>query len=530
MARKKRRKEKTQAGSQADSSFPPAFDSARGAPEESPEEFEEHGEFVPRRDADLRENLTGAPEAAADVKGQVLASPPERELREFNDTSRKPEGFFGRISRWFQGESQPLVPPPLITPPPQRRRDLGPIPMGPSPERIAPPPPQRESSSPPAAKPASSDPATPVTPSKVDHVLAVLTLERVLPELDAVRKELEEMKLSSTHRIRQLEAERDQLRVELEASRVAARGPARETAEPEDHREEARRLEEQLAEARRTAEERIRQLQSERDQSRSEADRASAAQDDLNLRIRKLEATLDVQKGDDSEELGSLRSRIQAMQEELEAARLHSQREKEAAQSRIEQVEAERDRMSATLAAKERKLVAAMEQIEEVQEQAQRLAAEMAQIHKLRAERDQLSSQLAAKEDELLTSSKLAERVRELETELTDWKDRAATLSSTLSQTQAVAAAAPARSAASSAAPADPNAATSEIGAARLADLYQQTMSRLTVIQASAELLAMNSRLDASSRDTAKDIRTESQLLSEIIKSFALPPDMRRAE
>ena len=55
-------------------------------------------------------------------------------------------------------------------------------------------------------------------------------------------------------------------------------------------------------------------------------------------------------------------------------------------------------------------------------------------------------------------------------------------------------------------------------------------MSRLTVIQASAELLSMNSKLDASSRDTAKDIRDESHQLSEIIKEFALPPDMRRAE
>jgi hypothetical protein len=66
--------------------------------------------------------------------------------------------------------------------------------------------------------------------------------------------------------------------------------------------------------------------------------------------------------------------------------------------------------------------------------------------------------------------------------------------------------------------------------AAGLSDLYQQTMTRLTVIQASAELLAMNSRLDASSRETAQEIRSASQLLSEIIKKFALPADRRKAE
>jgi DNA repair exonuclease SbcCD ATPase subunit len=252
------------------------------------------------------------------------------------------------------------------------------------------------------------------------------------------------------------------------------------------------RLEEQLAETRTTAEARLE-------------------------RIRQLETALEVQRSDAPEETPAFQARLQAMQEELDQTRQRAEQDIEAAletsKARIAQLEAERDRMSATLAAKEKKLSAAMGQIEEVQDQAQKLASEMAQIHKLRAERDSLSSQLAAKEDELVTTSKLSHRVRELEAEITDLRDRAVT-SSTPPPVQ----------------PAPAGSGSTLADPTRLAALYQQTMSRLTVIQASAELLAMNSRLDASSRDTAKDIRTESQLLSEIIKNFALPPDMRRAE
>jgi hypothetical protein len=140
----------------------------------------------------------------------------------------------------------------------------------------------------------------------------------------------------------------------------------------------------------------------------------------------------------------------------------------------------------------------------------------MARLRNVESERDQLSTQLTAKAQELLSASQQAERVQKLEAELTEWKNRATT-QTTEEKT-------PHRESAPAAAGA------AGMDAAGLSDLYQQTMTRLTVIQASAELLAMNSRLDASSRETAQEIRSASQLLSEIIKKFALPADRRKAE
>ena len=102
-------------------------------------------------------------------------------------------------------------------------------------------------------------------------------------------------------------------------------------------------------------------------------------------------------------------------------------------------------------------------------------------------------------------------RVEELEAELAEWKARAAAEPKVESQP-------PPQEAAPAPAAAD---------AGRLADLYQQTMSRLTVILASAELLAMNPRTGSSVRETAQEIRNQGKLLADIIKSFTLPPDTR---
>lgn len=288
--------------------------------------------------------------------------------------------------------------------------------------------------------------------------MAVLTLERVLPELDAARKQLEEMRVSSDLRIRQLEAERDQ--------------------------------------------------------SRSATDRALAAQAELNQRIRQLEAALEAQKtGRSAEEIPVLESRVPALEEELRAARSQAEREREEANTRIGQLESEREEMEASLAAKEKKLMASLAQIEEVHEQARRLEEEMTRLRTVESERDQLSTQLTAKAQELLSASQQAERIQKLEAALTELRARTATKTTDESDAGKET---------------GPPAAGSQ--SAAFADLYQQTMSRLTVIQASAELLAMNTRLDASSRETAQEIQNASRNLSEIIKNFALPADRRKAE
>jgi len=502
MARKKRKREKAEAVSQLGEWTSPAPDEA--------DESEVPDEIVSRRDAHSEEDRAAGVFPAADKKGGNLASPPKQEWEPSSPPAppRKPQSVLARISRWFQGESEPAdVPPPTPAPTPEPKIDAEPLiaPQERSPERSLA---DREPAFPPPAQAGASNQPSGTAASKVDHILAMLTLERVLPELEAARKEIEELKLSSSQRIRQLEAERDELRGQLSAEAEQARAAA---PDPDAGAADRLRFEEQLAEQQKAAEERIRQLESERDQSRSETERALAAQRDPNLRIRQSKATLGVQRPDRSaEEVRTLQSRVLDLEEKMNAARLQADQERKEARARFVQVESERNQAAANLAAKEKKLLASLGQIEEVQEQAQKLAAELTLI---KAERDQLSSRIAEKEEKLLTTSKLSDRIRELETELTAWKDRATSRPSEESQP-----------------PPEPLPAAPAADAARLAELYQQTMSRLTVIQASAELLAMNSRLDASSRETAKEICSASQLLSEIIRNFALPPDTCRAE
>ena len=504
MARKKRKKERVEPTSHTRGWSPSGFG--------TDEEPEKSREIASHRNEGSGEDLTVQPLAMAGRKGEDLGLPPEQKFDSVtpSEPAREPEGFFARISRWFQGESESgYFPPPPPPPPPEP----GPVqisePVRREPEPEPPPLPSahREPPSPPASRQPASDPTGTVPPSKVDHILAVLTLERVLPELDAARKQLEEMRASSDQRIRQLEAERDEFRAEFERVRSGESGGA-DTAESD------RRLHEELEEVRKAAEARIRQLEVDLDQSRSETDRAAAAQSDLNLRIRQLEATLEVQKSDRSaEEVSALQARVQALEEELNAARSRAEQEREEVKARIGQLESEREELEASMAAKEKKLMDSLAQIAEVQEQAQKLSADLAGLHQLESERDQLSTQLTAKTQELLSASQQADRIQELEAELTEWKSRAAT--QTTGEADPLKEAAPAAPGSQSAA---------------FTDLYQQTMSHLTVIQASAELLAMNSRLDASDRETAQEIRSASQLLSEIIKNFALPADTRKAE
>ena len=209
----------------------------------------------------------------------------------------------------------------------------------------------------------------------------------------------------------------------------------------------------------------------------------------------------------------TLQVRIQTLEEALQETQARADQEREDSKARIGQLETEHEKLQDGLAVKEKELTDALTQAEEAHKQAKQLEAEMARLRSIEAERDELSAKLTTQTQELQTASQQAGRVSELEAELTQWKTRATTSTPIESSPSLKVAAAP-----------------SGPSQEALTELYQKTMSRLTVIQASAELLSMNSKLDASSRDTAKDIRNESQQLSEIIKTFALPPDLRKAE
>ena len=136
-----------------------------------------------------------------------------------------PRGLLARLSRWLQGPEQPSAAPPEIPQPPPTPN--GAPELWPPIQAAAPKPPRAEASdveSMPTpfeeVEGPSLKPHAPASPSNVDHVLAILTLERVLPELDAVRRELDEVKETAALRPRQVEAERDQSQAEANAARA----------------------------------------------------------------------------------------------------------------------------------------------------------------------------------------------------------------------------------------------------------------------------------------------------------------------
>jgi hypothetical protein len=56
------------------------------------------------------------------------------------------------------------------------------------------------------------------------------------------------------------------------------------------------------------------------------------------------------------------------------------------------------------------------------------------------------------------------------------------------------------------------------------AELYQQAVTPLTVLVASADLLVMDPGLDPSLRETASEMKAQSQALLELIKKYTGPP------
>ena len=58
-------------------------------------------------------------------------------------------------------------------------------------------------------------------------------------------------------------------------------------------------------------------------------------------------------------------------------------------------------------------------------------------------------------------------------------------------------------------------------------DLYMQAITPLTVLRASADLLAIDSQADASLRETTGVIKVQSQVLLALIKSHAFPAEIQ---
>ena len=378
------------------------------------------------------------------------------------------EGFFAKLARWWQ-RARPVELEPTI---PEISGSEMSFPDVPPPKPVIPsnPPAVKgtDSPSPSALEMPSFSGPTPTT-SPLDKVFRKLYLKRVEAELEDVREELEKVKRDTALHIRQLEAERDQSRLDADKERA------------ERHEIELRTrplqitldsMERRLEEERLSAQARLQELEALVNSSRA----ANAEQDlsELQLRVRLLEAQLDVAG------------------RELAAAKGQSEEQ-------IHKLREERRELERQLAAKEQELGTLLSQTTQAQERASRLEAVLQ----------------GAQERMAQLGAELAERNAQVEQLRAAHPITAADESTEL--------------------PTAPAAATSSEESGLLppdvaADFHQQAMSTLTVILAAADLLAMNQRLDPSLRETAREIRTQGQKVVDLIKGITYPEKAKEGE
>jgi chromosome segregation ATPase len=60
-------------------------------------------------------------------------------------------------------------------------------------------------------------------------------------------------------------------------------------------------------------------------------------------------------------------------------------------------------------------------------------------------------------------------------------------------------------------------------------ELYSRSMGKLTVVMASADIVFMNPKLDAKTRESVQDIRNEAQSLLDLIRSYTLSPNSKKS-
>ena len=502
--------------------------------------------------------------------------------RESSYTNQSPpEGFFEKILQWWRGPSAVPVGAPSNAP-----GDIGA-------QRIPTPPPagRREPSGPVSSGRVSEPPGP---SSQVDKVHAVLMLERVLPELDEAKRQLQQERESAQARIRDLENERDRIRSDAERTRF-------ERGDIEGHtnmlRKSVAALERQLQEERGTA---------AKNAEESEA-RIRSFEDSIK-NSRSLVPQLRAELEDSQEQRERLESLVERYKEELETNQRQLQEERDVARGRIEQLESELSRKSGAgdMVRSERNRIeeraGLVQKALEVMEQQLREEREAAskQILQLETELKQVrakSSQMETRvgtllgelekskgrarkkgaapepepEENTALTTRSAGRIQELESELATgssalspekqttttrisrlesrWEDLKSRLlpkdreiGELRQQADEFRAQIDALEAALAEARTGSDATAAEDDSGKLAtvllpldrqaveSLYSQSMGKLTVLMASADILMMNTKLDAKVLESLQEIKTQGQSLLDLIKSFTLPPEAKKSQ
>ena len=324
---------------------------------------------------------------------------------------------------------------------------------------------------------------TPVAELRTELVENKLQAEQLESLLDRAKEELERAQ-------RELQEERElsQGRIERLESELSRKSGAGDQAISERKRIEERAalvqkalevMEQQLREERESSSNQVRQLETELTQSR-----AKSAQ--LETRVNSLIGELERNKSrsrkkgasreTESEESATLTTRsagrIQALESELATDTSTTSAERQTATTRISRLESRWGDLKSRLLPKDKEITELRQQAEDSQAQIEELEAALAEA------RQHSGSPAAAAqgEGEETGGGLLA-------------------LSRDAAQT-----------------------------------LYNQSMGKLTVLMASADIVLMNQKLDPKVKGSVEDIKTEGQALLELIKSFTLPPESKKSE
>jgi DNA repair exonuclease SbcCD ATPase subunit len=511
-------------------------------------------------------------------------------------------GLFSKISKWWRGPSPVTVRVPSNPP------------GGYAQQKIPTPPPAAQKEAPIISAKISEPPVSGPT-SAVEKVHAVLMLERIMPELEETKRQLQSERESNQAKIRDLEKSRDRLRDELDQLRnnqgesaghtnvlrksVAAlerqlqeeRDAAAKSAD--DYEARIRAFEESIRNSRTPVAQlraELEEAQTERDRMESLLNRYREEMETAQRQLREQQAAPlpQVDPGAADAEIGKFQERIRQLEVELADAASavaagRSERERVAEQARS--VQTALDTMEQQLRSERESFVQKSKELEteladsrrRSKELASRVSALEAQLDKTKGrgrkkgapepEPEEITSftsgteqrvQLLEQEFATPTSpapldkqtaqnriSRLESRWEDLkgrllpkDREITELRQQKEQLRFQIDQLEEALAEARAEAEAAASTATQPNeeeesedgkaASVSGLNALSpeaVAALYNQSMSKLTVLMASADIVLMNPKLEQKLRGSIQDIKTESQSLLDLIKSYAIPPD-----
>lgn len=253
----------------------------------------------------------------------------------------------------------------------------------------------------------------------------------------------------------------------------------------ERHLESLREQRNELHQQLRAAEQRTKELETLLQDSRSESQAVTAAQKDQ--QVHEMES-LQADKEAAEARVHSLEAAVAEQTQRAQAL----EKELKEQDKPLEELRQKVDELSEQLRAKDEALAAARSGSSEAEQARQEAKRALTQV------RDLESALQQAEENARGVQAELAAQRRQLE-ELQDEAGK--------------------REAADAEAAETPEAAPEKMAA-----LYREAITPLTVLVASADLLLMDARLEASLRETASDIKTESQKLLDLVKKHAGEP------